>query len=94
MTRTAEVMTTEQDHERVMAIPSYRRWYEDRETWQFDYRNQQYAKARQMREAAKAKYDAELERIAEWEDERTNTSALYEAWSTADKRRYWKLRKV
>lgn len=85
---------TEQDDTRVRAIPSYKRWSEKREDWQYDYQQQQYAKANAMRAKAKAAFDAEMQKIAEWENVNASFAASYEAWSKADKKRYWKLRRV
>jgi hypothetical protein len=93
-TPATETLTTSEDHDRVHAIPSYRRWYEGRHDWCWKWAQKQRAKASKMRASAEAKYRAELERIADWENEHSSDDAAYKAWSAADERRYWPLRRV
>lgn len=81
---------SELDHDRVMALPGYKRWYEGRGDWQWRWERKRRAKADKMREKAEAKYRAELRRIAAWED----SGDAYAAWNVEDDRRYWKLRKA
>lgn len=88
------VPTTYDDHDRVMAIPSYRRWHDAMAEWRYAWERRQGHRADKMRKKAEAKYRAELERIAEWKGEHASTDASYKAWSAENDRRYWKLRRV
>lgn len=94
MTQPAVAMTTEQDHDRVMATPSYRRWYDNCHEWRWKWERDQRHKADKMREKARAKYEADLSRIAAWEDAHASKDASYAAWQVVNDRRYWSLRRV
>lgn len=90
----AKTLTTEQDHDRVMASPNYRRWYDKSDRWEDRWRWRQEARARKMREREDGRHQRALAKIAEWEDANASRQAAHEAWKIEDDKRYWPLRRV
>ncbi len=92
--RGSKPMTTEEDHDRVMAIPSYRRWYDNCHEWRWAWERRRRHRADKMRAKAIAKHEAAMMRISEWERQHAGGDASYAAWQTINDRRYWSLRRV
>lgn len=90
----AAPLSTTEDHDRVYALPSYRRWLDSRSTWEWKWRQRQEARATKMREKAEVRYSKERERIEAWREKHATSDAAYEAWKVEDERRYWALRKA
>ena len=92
-----EPMTTSEDHDRVMAIPSYLDWYyEKRDDWMFRWQQRRRAQASKRLAKAAERYEAERRKIDEWlhGPEGRIEDLAFEAWSAENDRRYWKLRRV
>jgi hypothetical protein len=85
---------TEDDHDRVMAIPAYKRWYDGQDRWADKFRWRMEARARTMREREFARHKMAIDKINEWERTHASREAAHEAWRIADEKRYWPLRRV
>lgn len=87
-------LTTGEDHDRVMALPAYRRWYDKCDRWEDRWRWRQEARASKMREREYERHQRALAKIDEWKDTNASRQAAHAAWKIEDDRRYWPLRRV